>query len=245
LFYDHGWIHPKEEWQILRTVLLTTLAMWLLAFGASAVFGQAAEAVKFISDKPAYARLALTADASKVLLLALDESLGTGKGYDTVYADTNFNGVIEASEKLERAGNADYDPFKPLNFDFGYNAAAAGVKEPLVLTVSRSYMESGFAVALQVRLVQDGQNWEYTFRKPLTVSTDLKKTPVLSPKPLTVNVSTRPGNGLGIAATLSAGDFSISCYPPQGSPSVRLLVQGADGQTASDETVPLDRLGYG
>lgn len=218
-------------------VLLTVLSL-------SMAFGQAAEPVKFVSEKPTYAKIALTADAQKVLLLALDESGGTGSGYDTVYADANFNGIIEAAEKLA-AGNADYSPFKPLSFDFPYNPYGEGVKDALVLTLSRSYQASGFAVSLRVRLRRDTQDWEYTFRQALPVSTDLDKTTVQSPRPLTVNVLTRPGNGLGLAATLSAGDFSLSCYAPQGSPQVRLLVQAADGKTAGDETVPLDRLGYG
>jgi hypothetical protein len=221
------------------------LIVWLTAFSLSVVCGQTAEPVKFISEKPAYAKIALTADEQKVLLLALDESGGTDSGYDTVYADTNFNSVIEAAEKLAAAGNSDYSPFKPISFGFPYNQSGEGAEEPLVLALTRSYQASGLAVSLRVRLRQDKQNWEYTFRNALSVSTDLDKTVVQSPRPLTVNVLTRPGNGLGIAATLSAGDFSIGCQTPQGSPQVRLLVQAADGKTASDATVPLDRLGYG
>lgn len=213
--------------------------------GISAVLGEGAQPVKFASAKPGYAKVALTADGSKVLFLAFDEAHGTGKGYDTVYADTNFNGVFERTEKLQRAGNANYDPFKPLNFGFAYNSEGAGVKEPLVLVVSPSYSESGFAVALKARLAQGGQEWEYTFRKSLTFASKLETAPVLAPRPLTVDLTTRQGNGLGIAAALGAGEFSINCYPPEGTPRVRLLVQGADGTTVSDDTVPLDRLGYG
>jgi len=224
--------------------LSAPLVVLLTVCSISMAFGQTVEPVKFMSEKPTYAKVALTADAQKVLLLALDESGGTGTGYDTVYADTNFNGVLEAAEKLA-AGDSDYSPFKPLSFDFPYNRYGEGVKDPLVLTLSRSYQASGFAVSLRVRLHQDAQDWEYTFRQALPVSTDLAKTAVQSSRPLTVNVLTRPGDGLGIAATLSAGDFSLSCYTPQGSPQVRLLVQAADGKTAGDETVPLDRLGYG
>ncbi|MBU0611104.1 MAG: hypothetical protein KKI08_24710 [Armatimonadetes bacterium] len=221
------------------------LTMALLLLSLSVAVAQTPVPVEFVSAKPAFAKLALTADDQKVLLLAGDESGGTGTGYDTIYADTNFNSVIEAAEKVTRDGNAEYDPYKPLSFDFGYNAKSAGVKEPLVVTLTKSYMGSGFAVSMRVRLRQDNQDWEYTFRQPLKLVTDLQKAPVLAPRPLTVNLQTRPGNGLGIAATLSAGDFSISCYPPQGSPLVRLRVLNADDQTVSDTTVPLDRLGFG
>jgi len=227
--------------RVCSTLLMTAL----LCLSLSVTQAQTPVPVEFVSAKPAFAKLALTADDQKVLLLAGDESGGTGTGYDTIYADTNFNNVIEVAERITRAGDSEYDPYKPISFDFGYNANAAGVKEPLVVTLTKSYMGSGFAVTMRVRLRQDNQDWEYTFRQPLKLVTDLQKAPVLAPRPLIVNLQTRPGNGLGIAAALSAGDFSISCYPPQGSPLVRLQVLGADGRTVSDTTVPLDRLGFG
>lgn len=221
------------------------MVLLLVACVLSAGQAQAPTPVQFVSAHPSYAKIALTADGQKVLLLALDESGGTDTGYDTIYADTNFNGVIEAAEKVQSTTDAGYSSFKPLNFDFPYNPQGVGVTQPLVLTLGRSYLESGVAASLRVILRQGGQNWEYTFRRALPVSTDLAKTRVLTASPLTVKLITRTGNGLGLAASLSAGDFDISTYTPQGSPRVRLLVQGTDGQTASDTTVPLDRLGYG
>lgn len=214
----------------------------------SAGFGDTPEAVKFVSKKPAYAKIALTADEQKVLFLAFDESGGTGTGYDTAYADTNFNNVLEAAEQVPATGDVTgLSGLKPLVFDFGYNAHAEGVEEPIVVTLSRSYVsDTSVAVALRVRLREDQQDWEYTFRRTVPLNTDLEKTVVQSPRPLTANVRTQmAGGGLGIVATLAAGDFSIYCRTPQGSPHIRLLVQNADGKPVSDEAVPLDRLGYG
>jgi hypothetical protein len=226
-----------------RTDVLLVVLLVLFSLGAG--MAQTPVPVKFVSTQPAFAKLALTADGQKVLLLAADESGGTGTGYDTIYADANLNSVIETAEQVKRAGTSEYDPYTPIVFPFGYNDSAAGLKEPLKLTVTRSAMGSGFAVSLRVLLRHKGQDWEYYFRQPLTLVTDLAKAPVLAARPLTVNLQTRMGNGLGMAATLAAGTFSISCYAPQGSPQVRLRVLGADGQTVSDTTAPLDRLGYG
>ena len=227
------------------------LLLPLCALCASLVLAQTPEPVKFVSAKPAYAALALTADGQKVLLLAFDESAGTGKGYDTVYADTNFNNVIEAAEKVKPQGDvtSSYAAYTPLAFSFGYNKFGQDVEQPLALTLTRVPLPygggSGFAASLTARLKQDTAAWEYTFRGDLQLAMDRKDVVVASAKPLTTQVTTRPGDGLGIAVRLAAGDFSISCYSPEGSPQVRLLVKNANGQTVSDATMPLDRLGFG
>jgi hypothetical protein len=224
----------------------------LVALCASVVLGATPEPVKFISAKPAYDAITLTGDEKKVLLLAFDESAGTGTGYDTVYADANFNNVIEATEKVAVQGDAtaSYVTYEPLNFDFGYNDAAQGLDKPLVLTLSRAPQPTGggngFSASLSARLKQDDVAWEYTFRRNMQLFMDRKDVLPHSTRPLTTLVTTRPGGaGLGIAVRLAAGDFSISCYSPQGSPQVRLVVKNEAGETVSDATMPLDRLGFG
>jgi len=59
-----------------------------------------AEYPKFVSKNPKFAKIAITQDGSKVLAVAFDESKGTGTGYDTLYADTNFNDKFDKSEKI-------------------------------------------------------------------------------------------------------------------------------------------------
>lgn len=213
-------------------------------------FGQTPEPVKFVSEKPAFAKIGVAADESKVLLVAFDESKGTGSGYDTLYADTNFNGVLEAAEKVDVESGADssYTTFKQISFPFGYNENAAGVENPLSLTLTRSAWLAGapeFAATLRVRLREGEQDWEYAFRKTLLTAPEAATAAVQAPRPLTANVRLQPGAGLGIAITLGAGDFTLNCRTPQGNPQIRVLVLNANNETVSDATVPLDRLGFG
>jgi len=226
-------------------------AMPLIAICTSLALGQTPEPIKFVSAKPAYARIALTADQQKVLLLAFDESAGAGTGYDTVYADANFNEVIEAAEKLKPQGDAtssSYVTYAPLVLPFGYNDSAKDVDKPLALSLTRApatYGGGGFSTSLTARLKQGDATWEYTFRRSLQLAMDPKSAVPATTQPLTAEISTRSGYGLGIAVRVSAADFTLSCYTPQGSPQVRLVVTDAAGKTVSDATVPLDRLGYG
>jgi len=62
----------------------------------------------FQSQKVRYCFWTLGEGRKSVMLLAWDESGGTGKGYDTLYADRNFNGdLTEDGEKFSGAYNID------------------------------------------------------------------------------------------------------------------------------------------
>ena len=209
--------------------------------------------VRFKSEKPAYSKIALTEDEQRVLLLAFDESGGTGSGYDIVYADTNFNGVLEASEKLQPQGDGtgSYVLMKPVVFPFPYNKHGQGVEQPLVLTLNRSPLPygggNGFTANLQVRLLDGDNEWQYTMRGRLQMYMDVADVLAQSTQPLTAKVTLPPEpERLGVAVTLAAGDFTLNCRTPEGNPRVRVQVLNRATQAvASDQTVPLDRLGYG
>ena len=75
-----------------------TVANCILALFCGIVFAGGTHALagpKFKSAKPRFARVSVTKDDSKILNVVFDESKGTGKGYDTLYADTNFNGKFD------------------------------------------------------------------------------------------------------------------------------------------------------
>jgi len=55
----------------------------------------------YFSGKPLYAALFLDAQGDKVLTLVFDESAGTGKGYDTIYADLNLNGDLTDDKPIK------------------------------------------------------------------------------------------------------------------------------------------------
>jgi thiol-disulfide isomerase/thioredoxin len=53
----------------------------------------------FKSEKPRFTIWALGEGKKSAMIMAWDESLGTGKGYDTFYFDTNFNGDLTEEGK--------------------------------------------------------------------------------------------------------------------------------------------------
>ncbi len=69
---------------------------------------------KYASEKPLYARLALDRKATTTLTLVFDESQGTGKGYDTVHADVNFNSDLTDDKATKRTLRDMIFPSSPL-----------------------------------------------------------------------------------------------------------------------------------
>ncbi|MEN6645439.1 MAG: hypothetical protein ABFE08_23595 [Armatimonadia bacterium] len=208
----------------------------------------AQEAVQFLG-KPVYTKIAVTQDGTKVLAIAFDRSKGDDGPYDVAYADTNFNGVFEASEKLVPELKGQMLVFPTLSLQTPYNKFGEGTENPVTLSLTRSTAPYGgerISSVLRPQLARGEEKWEYEFRKDLQLFTDLKEAVVATAEPLTTNITARAGTGsLGVAVRLSAGDFSINCRTPQGSPRVRVVAQSANGQVASDTTVELDRLGFG
>ncbi len=107
---------------------------------------QVAEQVVPRSDKPLYAKVALNEDGSKVLLVMYDESEGTGKGYDLLYADLNFDGKFEQGESSRkthhpymsrtRALPAGWEgwAFSPISLNVPFNQKGEGVPDPCRMT---------------------------------------------------------------------------------------------------------------
>lgn len=234
----------------MRLLPISSFVVVFIMISFSAGFAQP---VRFKSEKPAYSRIALTGDEQRVLLLGFDESGGTGSGYDAVYADTNFNGVLEAGEKLQPQGDGSgsYVLMKPVAFPFPYNKHGEGVEQPLVLTLNRAPLPygggNGFTATLQVRLLDGDNEWQYTMRGRLQMYADVADALTHSTQPLTAKVTLPPEpERLGIAVTLAAGDFTLNCRTPEGNPRIRVQVLNKATQAVvSDQTVPLDRLGYG
>ncbi len=54
----------------------------------------------YSSEKPVYLKVALDQAGSKAMLVVFDESKGTGKGYDVLYADTDLNRKFDKNEKV-------------------------------------------------------------------------------------------------------------------------------------------------
>ena len=74
---------------------------------------------KYVSEKPAYRFFAFGPEGKSVMAMVLDESQGTGKGYDVYYLDLNFDRDVTGSgerfacKQPVAAVMSDYKPEKP------------------------------------------------------------------------------------------------------------------------------------
>ncbi len=73
----------------------------MLVVAVSPPLAEAAHEPAYSSKKPLYAFVVVNEAGTKVLKLVLDESRGTGKGYDTIYADVNFNSDLTDDAAIE------------------------------------------------------------------------------------------------------------------------------------------------
>ncbi len=154
---------------------LTLIFTVLLA--ASSALAEAALEPTYSSEKPLYAFVVVNEAATKVLKLAFDESRGTGKGYDTIYADLNFNGDLSGEKPIEGTvkaeGNAVQGSFPPIDVAVPYNDKAQGIANPCRLVISYSGYKLGeqtdytFNLNATIKLRGEAGVWEYFWPKTL------------------------------------------------------------------------------
>ena len=166
-----------------------------------------ANGVTFSSEKPRYARVALTEDGSKILCVVFDESQGTGKGCDVLYADTNFNGVFEEGEKLApmigECSSGFHCNYPGMKLDIPYNEKAKGIENPCEVSLNYAWHSSpttptttilgvtlpgpapktvteNFYGSVTVRVPGESGVWEYSSNpSDLTPAESLEKAPVM------------------------------------------------------------------
>ncbi len=102
--------------------------------------GVFAGAAQFKSQKPRYVKVALTESGSKALLVAFDESKGTGTGCDVLYADADFSGTFEDAEKfspkVEKCSTGIHCYFPVVKLNVPYDEKAKGVPNPCRVQLS-------------------------------------------------------------------------------------------------------------
>lgn len=153
------------------TLIFTVL---LAAFSALA---EAALEPTYSSERPLYAFVVVNGAATKVLKLVFDESQGTGKGYDTIYADLNFNGDLTDDAPIKGAITAQenmwHGSFPAIEVPVPYNERAKGIENPCQLVISYTGYEFGegidhrFSLNARIRLRGEEAVWEYSFSKTL------------------------------------------------------------------------------
>jgi hypothetical protein len=193
--------------------------------------GEAASEPAYSSKKPLYAKVALTEDGSKVLTVVFDESKGTGKGYDVVYADTDLSGKLDKASRVQASPfmcpSGVHYYFPPIGLKVSYNDKGVGISDACQVTLSseKHYSQTGasarllassgvgraaedFFVSTSIRLRDGSTEREYSFKESIRPSPSPDAAAVASfPRKPEVAISTKPdevkqGN-LGIAFDLS------------------------------------------
>ena len=169
--------------------------------------GEEAGKLTFASEKPVYAKVAVTEDGSKALSVVFDESQGTGKGYDLLYADADFNGVFEDSEKLAPelirtiGAHGLLCLFPPVKLNVPYNDKAKGVSNPYDVKFSYrkepgpsgstaevssstagqpSSASERFDARVTIRFREDSATWEHSFIGTMKPAKNLENASTLS-----------------------------------------------------------------
>ena len=205
--------------------------------------------------------LALTKDGSKVLLVVLDESGGTRSGHDLLYADTNFNGRFEESERLaadkvKRYGKwLSSSSFPSISLDAPFNEKGKAIANPCEVTLGyRLYPKAGVPedvfVQAKVRLRERDDLWEYTIKGNLLPAKTLSKAPVsgLHCTP-SLEITTRPderkkGN-MGIGLELIAGEHEIKCSKGGKPVQAHVEIKMPDGKVVHRGDATLDKFAFG
>lgn len=237
----------------------------------SASLACAAEGIKepaYRSKKPLYAAVVLDEAGTKVLTLAFDESAGTGKGYDTLYADVNVNGDLTDEKAIKgtllgQGGWRVSCAFSPIVVDVPYNEKAKGVAEPWRLTFNyyqftrtklfglvrgETYRQSSFEG--QVRLKDESWVWQYSFSSSVELAKSLAEASPIAfrGKPM-LQVETKrdpqkKGN-TGIAAHLRMDTNLFRCFKGDQPITGHVEIKDEEQKTVHSEDVSSDRLVFG
>ncbi len=230
-----------------------------------------AEPVKrttYRSEKPLYAKFILNEAGSKVLTLAFDESAGTGKGYDTIYADLNLNGDLTDDKAIKgtlqrRGGSSLSCSFSPFVVDVPYNEMSKGVEKPWEIAVGlhedrqsrlfglvRGELQRRLFIGPKMHLKDESGEWQYSFSiwtQP--AETLAAASPIaLRGKPM-LWVETKPdpqkkGN-TGIAAYLRLDVQMFQCLKAGQPLKAHVLVKDDQGNTVHSDDVGLEKLFFG
>jgi hypothetical protein len=118
--------------------MIGATSVFLLLSLVFLVVADAAQRVARPAQKPLYCKVVLNRDGSKVLPVAFAESKGNGSGYDALYADVNFNGKFDGTEKVtarvRKCSLGIHCDFAPVKLRVPYSKEAAGVWYPCEVT---------------------------------------------------------------------------------------------------------------
>lgn len=206
-----------------------------------------------------FARVIVSPVHTTALTMILDESRGTGTGYDTLYADLNYDGRMAPDERIPGRVNV-MGEIAFASFPAFAVARAENLDEPPAqrARVNVSYQMYGgkqiFSISVLARIPsapeEPGDIWQYRIEGRLLTGSNPDTIPltVLGGEPA-LQVDARPAGynrrevGIGLTVTLG-GSF---CDPrgPQGSPDATVVIRDADGELVKQATARLDQFCFG
>lgn len=219
----------------------------------------------FKSAHPRFAKFAVTQDGSKVMLVAFDESKGTGKGYDTLYADTNCDGKLDPSERVSREhigrNDASFSSFPAVRVKTLFNAKAKCdpkwgtstethfgffyVKVPSKVGTAPT---EHFITTASVALNQHNEPFIYNFSIDTNPSHTAQKAPLFNFSGVPViKADTRPDKarkgctGIGLNITLGQWNVRGGNQPM----TTALTITSADGKKIESHRDDLQNFGFG
>jgi hypothetical protein len=222
--------------------------------------GKLVKEPSYSSDKPLYALVMLDEDATKVVTIVFDESQGTGKGYDTIYADLNLNGDLADDQPVKGVlSEAKYSvdwKFPVLSLSVPYNERGTGIESSWEFAIAHYKYGSGeqsrlsFPVVVTMRLKDRSGVWEYTWSdilypvaKPgVAVATPLVGRPILI---LQAKADMKKPGNVGLAANLIFDGPRIYCKRDGTPVAGSVLIADEQGKTILSEEVSSDQLSFG
>lgn len=211
------------------------------------------------SQKAQFARLIAAPHHTTALTIILDESAGTGKGYDTLYADLNYDGCITTDERkqgqVNGVGEMAFGSFPAFAVaDAAHPDEPAGQRARVSLSYQQYKGTSHFSVSTLARVAgasgEPGDTWQYRIDGQLATTASLETAPltVLGGEP-TLEIEAKPSaydrHELGIGLTVKLGGKFCDPRGPQGSPDATIVVRNAAGELVKQATARLDQFCFG
>ena len=170
-------------------------------------------AKEFVSATPRYMTIVLPELAGKGVSVVFDESTGTGKGFDTVYVDTNLDGTMSDDERFvpESKGPTDNSPHS-----FPVIALKPAEKTPVTYEIvfSNTLLDQteSFNSTITRKMPYKGTTWsiEYSSNIAPSANSDKPSTykPIAVPK-VTLKAG-QNGRAVGVAIALKSGVASVT-----------------------------------
>lgn len=214
----------------------------LLMFFTVCITGLCAQ--ELVSANPRYMRIVLPELGDKGVKVILDESGGTGKGFDTIMADMNLDGAINPGEKFTSTTSASTNgAFYPLPLvtlkPIGKNAVKYEFLYMCALVNNVEYFN--ITVARNIRYKK--KVWRATYSGNIAPSKDasapLLYKPIVPPKAILIAEPNE--RTMGIALVMISHGITITSSDVM----VKLQIKNGSGKVVKQDKGSLDKYAYG